>query len=138
VVHWPRGIAAKNELRRDPGHLIDLVPTVMDVAGGKLPTEWKGEAVPPKPGKSLAAAFARNGALGERNLWWLHEENRAMRIGDWKLVSEKRRGKWELYDLSKDRGETNDLSDKHPDKVRELTEAWQRQLDDARRLAGNE
>jgi len=138
VVHWPRGIQAKNELRHDPAHLIDIVPTVLDVAGGELPVEWKGTTVPPKPGTSLQPAIARDGALGERSLWWLHEGNRAVRVGDWKLVSEQRVGNWELYDLSKDRGETVDLAAKHPDKVRELTAAWQARLDEARRLAGGE
>lgn len=144
VVHWPAGIAARNELRHDPSHLIDVVPTVVEVAGGQLPTEWQEVAVPPKPGASLAPAFARDGALGERALWWLHEENRAIRVGDWKLVSEKRRGKkigsgpWELYDLSKDRGETVDLASEHPEKVAELSDAWQARLDEARHLAGDQ
>ena len=138
VVHWPRGIQEKNELRHDPAHLIDIVPTVLDVTGGTLPEQWKGTTVPPKPGTSLVPAFARDRALGERSLWWLHEGNRALRLGDWKVVNEKRRGAWELYDLANDRGESNDLSAKNPDRVRELTEAWQRQLDDAERLAGSE
>jgi arylsulfatase len=53
-------------------------------------------------------------------------------------VSEQRVGNWELYDLSKDRGETVDLAATHPDKVRALTAAWQAQLDDAQRLAAGE
>ncbi len=138
VVHWPRGIRAKNELRHDPGHLIDIVPTLMEVAGGKLPVEWDGAMVPTRPGTSLVPALSRDGALGERSLWWLHEENRAMRIGDWKLVSEKRRGDWELYDLAKDRSESVDLAAEHPDKVSELESAWQARLEEAQRLAGAE
>lgn len=136
VVHWPHGIQAKNELRHDPAHLIDIVPTVMDVAGGELPLEWNGKPVPPKPGMSLVPALAQDRALGERSLWWLHEGNQAIRIGDWKLVSEMRRGRWELYDLAQDRGETVDLAATHPDKVSELSAAWQARLDETRRLAG--
>jgi arylsulfatase len=135
VVHWPAGASAKNELRHDPAHLVDILPTVLELAGGKLPTEWNGIKVPEKPGTSLVPAFANDRALGQRTLWWLHEENRAVRVGNWKLVSEKRRGHWELYDLSKDRCETHDLGAEYPDKVSELNAAWQAGLQEAQRLA---
>ncbi len=138
VVHWPRGISAKNELRNDPGHLIDVLPTVLDVAAGKLPTTWNGADVPSKRGVSLVPAFARDGALGARSLWWLHEGSRAIRLGNWKLVSDQRRGAWELYDLARDRGETRNLVATHPDKVKELALEWQLQLEEAQRMAGDE
>jgi arylsulfatase len=123
IVHWPNGIRAKGELRHTPGHFIDVVPTVMELAGIQKPREWKGEAIPEAPGSSLAAAFQGDSALPPRRLWWLHEGHRAMRIGDWKLVAAKG-DPWELYDLTKDRAEQLNLIEKNPDKARELEQAW--------------
>jgi arylsulfatase len=65
----------------------------------------------------------------------LHEGNRAIRVGDWKLVAAGANAPWELYDLSKDRTETDNLASQHPDKVRKLEQAWTQRLDAFRRLA---
>src|SRR5437764_8513193 len=54
IVHWPAGIKARGQLRKNPGHVIDLVPTIVEVAGGKPPEAVNGKPVPPRPGKSLA------------------------------------------------------------------------------------
>jgi len=98
IVHWPAGIGAKGELRHTPGHVIDLVPTVLELAGVRKPKEWKGEPIPEAPGRSLAPAIARDVTIPRESLWWLHEGHRAVRVGDWKLVAAKG-DPWELYDL---------------------------------------
>ena len=139
IAHWPRGIAARGELRRNPGHVIDLVPTILDAAGGARPDRGTdgGRAVrsPRSPGKSLMPAFARDGSVTHDAIWWEHEGNRAIRVGDWKLVAAK--GKpWELYDFAVDRTETRDLSGQQPDKVRELAGRWQRMHDEFAACAG--
>jgi len=126
IVHWPRGIAAKNELRHTPTHVIDIVPTVLELAGAKPPALVDGQ--PPLPGKSLAAAFARDAAIDRECLWWLHEGNRAVRVGDWKLVAAKD-DPWELYDLKTDRAEQHNLASSQPEKAKELQQVWQRQTD---------
>lgn len=115
-------------------HLIDVVPTLLELAGATKPAAIKGHAVPPAPGRSLVPAFARDGAVPPAALWWLHENNRAIRVGDWKLVA-LAQGDWELYDLARDRGEETDLAARHPEKVRELAAAWQREFDAAKTLA---
>ena len=134
VAHWPMGIAAKGELRRTPAHVIDFVPTVLELAGVQKPTEWKGQPIPPAPGRSLASALRADVTVERPGLWWLHEENRAIRVGDFKLVAAKGDA-WALYDLSVDRAEQNDLSAKMPEKAKELADLWQKQTDEFSALA---
>jgi len=134
IVHWPAGIKAKNELRTTPSHVVDIVPTVLELAGLKPTTEWKGEKLPPAPGRSLVPAFAGDVIVPHDSLWWLHEGNRAVRVGDWKLVAAKG-DPWELYDFKTDRAEQNNLAPKMPEKVRELEAVWQKQTDEFTALA---
>ena len=129
IAHWPAGISAKNELRHTPAHVIDIVPTVLELAGIQKPTEWKGEPIPPAPGKSLVPAFAKDETIARDSLWWLHEDNRAVRVGDYKLVAAKG-DPWELYDLKTDRAEQHNLAAQMPEKVKELEQVWQKQTDE--------
>jgi len=124
IAHWPQGIAAQGELRHNVGHLIDIVPTVLELAGGKAPSTWNGKPVPAPPGRSLVPVLAKDGTVTHDEIWWQHEGNRAIRMGDWKLVAAGENASWELYDLSKDRGETTNLAAKQPDKARELEARW--------------
>ena len=124
VVHWPDGIAVKNKLRKEPSHLIDLMATCIDVSGAKYPKEFRGKTIKPLEGKSLIKIFKED-AIDRQAIYWEHEGNRAIRVGDWKLVAKGRNGKWELYDLKNDRVEMNDLSKKHPEKTKKLQAMWQ-------------
>lgn len=120
IAHWPRGIASKGELRTQPGHLIDIAATAYDLAGAAYPPDTT-----PLAGQSLRAVFDGK-PLTREALYWEHEGNRAIRAGDWKLVAKHGAG-WELYDISKDRVESTDVSSLNTDRVRELTglyEAW--------------
>ncbi len=123
IVHWPAGIKAHGELRADPGHLIDLLPTLLEILGAKQPATLAGLPTPPLPGTSLVPDFANDGNVKHQYLWWNHEGNRAIRIGDWKLVADHT-SPWELYDLSTDRSETKNLAATHPEKAQELEKAW--------------
>ena len=134
VASWPAGIAAHGELRHTPGHVVDIVPTILELAGIPKPTDWKGEALPPAPGKSLVAALKSDVTVDRPSLWWLHEENKAIRVGDFKLVAAKGDA-WALYDLSTDRAEQFDLSAKMPEKAKELADLWQKQTDEYVTLA---
>jgi len=125
IAHWPAGIAAKGELRHDPSHFIDVAPTILDAAGGTWPETIKGRSAPSHPGTSLLPAFAADGAVKHEALWWCHQGNQAIRMGDWKLTLRRGRPRqWELYDLKSDRSETRDLSAAHPDKVKALARQW--------------
>ena len=77
IAHWPGGVFAKGKLRHTPAHVIDIVPTVLEFAGIQKPKDWKGEAVPTAPGKSLAAAFSKDEIIARDSLWWLHEGHRS-------------------------------------------------------------
>jgi arylsulfatase len=134
IVHWPKGISARGELRHNPGHVIDLAPTFCQVAGVDRKSIAEVENAPELPGKSLVPAFARDGTVAHEDLWWEHEGNRAIRVEDWKLVAAKG-DPWELYDLKSDRAESRNLAEKHPEKVRELSERWQRRHDEFGELA---
>ena len=134
IAHWPAGIAARGELRHTPTHLIDVVPTLLELTGGKIPATIQGHAVPPSPGRSLVPAFAKDVTVPHEFLWWQHEDNRAIRVGDWKLVA-LAKGEWELYDLATDRGESKNLAASRPEKVRELEALWKRQDEENRHLA---
>ncbi|WP_435020153.1 arylsulfatase [Tundrisphaera sp. TA3] len=129
IVHWPAGIAAKGEIRHTPGHLVDVVPTVLALAGATAPATFDGEARPPLPGRDLAPAFAQDVTIPRDSIWFRHAGNRALRVGDWKIVSATPSTRWELYDLATDRAELHDLAAQKPEKVKELAAIWER--DDA-------
>lgn len=86
VVHWPAGIAARGELRGAVGHVIDIAPTILQLAGGAWPNKQEKSAAPQRPGKDLSPTFNANVEIERDQLWWLHSGNRAIRVGDWKLV----------------------------------------------------
>ncbi len=114
IAHWPRGIRAKGLLRKQPGHLIDIAATLYDLANAKYPAD-----ATPLEGVSLRPTFDNNEQLKRDTLYWEHEGNRAIRVGNLKLVS-KHNQPWELYDLSTDRIESKNLVDQFPQQVKEM------------------
>lgn len=136
IVHWPKGIAAKGELRHDAGHVIDFVPTLLELAGVDADRD---PGAPSLPGRSLVPAFSRDGAVERDFLFFHHEGNRAIRVGNRKLVSASEDGGgWELYDLSTDRCEARDLASEHPEEVRALSKRWEECERQFRLQAGSE
>jgi len=125
IAHWPKCIKAHGELRHQPGHLIDIMATCVDVSGAKYPSTYKGNKILPMEGTSLVPVF-ENKSIQHQAIYWEHEGNRAVRQGKWKLVS-RHPGKWELYDIDADRTELTNLAEKHPEKVEQLKalyESW--------------
>lgn len=124
IAQWPAGIAGRGEVRHQPGHLIDIMATCVEVSGASYPKTLAGLKIPAMEGKSLTPAFA-NRPIDRDALYWEHEGNRAVAEGDWKLVAKGVTGPWELYHLAKDRVEGNDLSAQFPEKAAELAAKWE-------------
>ena len=124
IAHWPARIQAKGELRHQPGHLIDIMATALDISGAKYPTEHAGQKITALEGRSLTPVF--DGRPIDRDvLFWEHEGNRALRVGDWKLVAKGPAAPWELYDLKTDRTEMQNLAATYPDRVKEMAAKWE-------------
>lgn len=124
IVHWPAGVAGRGELRQQPGHLVDVMATCVDLAGAKYPVEFQGRSILPMEGRSLVPAFA-NEPIQREALYWEHEGNAAVRVGDWKLVRMGRDGPWELYDLKTDRTELHDLAATESGRAGEMAARWE-------------
>jgi arylsulfatase A-like enzyme len=124
IVHWPSGIPAKGEWRNQAGHLIDIMPTCVELGGATYPKEFKAKPILPMEGKSLVGTFTDQ-PLTREAIYWEHIGNAAVRVGDMKLVRTGRTSAWELYDLSKDRTELHDLATAQPATVKELSAKWE-------------
>ncbi len=126
IVRWPEGVKEGGRIERGQvGDVIDLMPTVLELAGATYPANREGHEILPVEGRSLVAAL-RGGSVERGPLFWEHEGNRAVRAGDWKLVGGHGE-KWQLYNLAEDRTELKDLAGEHADKVAELAglyEGW--------------
>jgi len=131
VVHWPGGLKVPNGSFSDTvGHVIDIMPTCLELAGAKYPRRFRGKEINPLDGKSLVPTFW-GGDVSRKALYFEHQADRAVRAGKWKLVSRGTHkkpytGPWELYDLAKDRTELNDLSKQRPDVTKKLKKMWHR------------
>ena len=135
IVCWPNQIKGNNELRDQPGHLIDLMATCVAVSGANYPEKWDGKSIIPMEGKSLVPAFA-NKDIDRDYLIFEHMGNRAIRVGDWKLVHQEMKVKgakvnplatadeWELYNMKSDRTELHNLAYQYPDKVKQMIDLW--------------
>ena len=126
IAHWPAGIpAARNgTLEHQPAHLIDLMATACEVTGAVYPGEFKGHKILPAEGLSLMPAIQGEPLHRVKPIFWMHEGNRALRSGPWKLVK-KFKGPWELYNIDDDRTEQLDLITKFPALSQHLIRQWE-------------
>ena len=131
IAHWPAAVGKEKDngrFVREPAHLIDLMATCVDITGAKYPAEWIGKKILPMEGVSLrpllAASAGNPASLPPRLLAWEHEGNRAIREGQWKLVS-LATAPWELYDMESDRVEMNNLAASQPERVKDMSAKWE-------------
>jgi len=124
IAHWPDGMRVRpGTVSAQPGHVVDLVATALDVGEARLPETFAGRATTPIEGRSLRPVFEGETLDPSRPIFFEHFGARGMRQGDWKIVSLA--GKpWELYHLADDRTETTDLADEHRERVEEMAASW--------------
>lgn len=127
IVHWPAGVPKKRrgQLEAQPGHVVDLAATCVDLAGATYPRERDGLPIHPLAGVSLRPTFSGKSLDRPAPIFWEHEGNRAVRDGRWKAVAKGPGGRWELYDMEADRTEMQDLARKEPERLRQLVLQWE-------------
>ena len=122
IVSYPNGIpkSRNGSIVYQPTHLIDIMPTIVNLIGATYPATVNGKPILPMEGIDLMPA-ALGGVLNRTQpIYWEHESNYALRDGRWKLVKERMEDNWQLYDMERDRTETNDVSSCHPDITNEM------------------
>jgi arylsulfatase A-like enzyme len=126
IAHWPAGISAKynGTLESGAGHLIDVMATCVDLANATYPHQFNNNPIQALEGISLRPTFEGASINRQTPLCWEHEGNRAIRMGQWKLVSQYP-GDWELYDIEVDRTEMVDLAKLHSARVQEMSALWE-------------
>ncbi|MFC0606184.1 arylsulfatase [Rufibacter quisquiliarum] len=127
IAFWPKGIKTQaGKWNHTPYHIQDIMPTLVELAQTKYPNTFhNGQKIIPIEGISLAAAF--KGAPEKKKhefMYWEHQDNCAIRWGNWKAVKKLPDTTWELYDLAKDRTERHNLAAQHPDIVQKLNDQW--------------
>ncbi|MCH8101946.1 MAG: arylsulfatase [Chloroflexi bacterium] len=125
IARWPARIKESRTVH-SPAQIIDITATIIDVAGADYPTDFGGNEITPLEGESLIDAFDGGGWSRDKPMFWEHEGNSAVRMGQWKLVREQGFD-WELFDMIEDRTELNDLSPANAGLVREMSgmyESW--------------
>jgi arylsulfatase len=123
VAYYP-ALIKQSKVLKTPGHIIDIMPTCLELAGAAYPSTFKGNNITPFEGVSLVPVFQGSEENKSRALFFEHEGNRAVRQGDWKIVSAYPGNKWELYNMKSDRTELVDLSERQPGKVNELVKMY--------------
>lgn len=119
IVSYPAGIK-QHHVDNRPAHIVDLMSTCLDLAHTAYPKTYNGNTIKPTEGISLVPVIEGKTWKGHNALFFEHEGNRAIRQGDWKLVSEFAKNKWELYNVKTDRSEMNDLAAKYPERVKAM------------------
>jgi arylsulfatase len=125
IVHWPAKLSKKqNTINRGVAHVIDILPTCLALSNAEYPETFNEQTTLPPSGKNLLPLIFGETKSIHDTLFWEHEGGRAIRIGDWKMVSLPKQD-WELFNLAADHTETNNLSAKYPEKVNEMNATWE-------------
>jgi arylsulfatase len=131
VVHWPNGIADGGALRTQFCHAVDIAPTILEVAGVTVPEQFNGIPQIPVHGASIQATFSDAAAPSPRSIQYFEQMgHRGLWADGWKITTYHEQGQpldddeWALFNLDEDFSECHDVSADHPEKLRELIDAW--------------
>jgi arylsulfatase len=119
IAYWP-GQIAPGTFSRFPGHFIDMMATLVDITGSSYPEEFNGTEITPLQGESLLPALRGEQSTRSNPLFWEWSDGQAIREGDWKLVRWGKENSWDLYLMSEDPAETNNLASDFPERVRKM------------------
>lgn len=126
IVSWPKVIKnLKGKVTSTPADIIDIMPTILQVSKSKYPEYFNGQKIHSLEGKSLLPVFKTGTRSEPKWFYWEHDNNYGVRNKDWKAVRPSDKTAWELYNLKLDRGETKNMANDRPEKLKELTLKWQ-------------
>lgn len=125
IAHWPKGIKNKNSITNEIGHVIDLMPTCIEVAHAQYPQAFKGHSVTSLQGMSLQPILKTGERADPEYIFWEHFGSKGLRHDKWKLVQLDNQAPWQLFDMEKDRTETKDLSAHFPEIVSNMKKKWE-------------
>lgn len=124
MAYWP-GVIRPGTIYREPAHIVDFMPTFLELAQGEYPAEVDGLATPQLDGLSLVPVFNGQNREAHRILISGYtEDKRMIRQGDWKIVRGQHGARWALYNLKKDPAETKDLAASYPEIIQGLNDAY--------------
>ena len=126
IAHWPKGLRTeKGSITHQPGHLVDVMATLLDITGTEYPSSYKGRTLKPLRGKSLLPIFRGEKREGHEAIFFdWGGQHHAVRMGPWKLVKVNR-GTWELYNLDDDRTELKNLASAEPERTEAMAKRWE-------------
>ena len=125
IVRWPGKVEACS-ITHQPGHIVDFMPTLLELAKSDYPAEHEGRKLLPVEGRSLLPIFQGKERAIHKTMAWELFSNRTIRQGDWKLVWGASEKKWELYNLKTDRSESHNLAANHPRRVVSMANDWEK------------
>lgn len=127
IMHWPAGCgpATRGGITHEPFHCVDIMATCLDAAGATYPSEYRGNTIQPTEGETFLPLLRGQHHIRSAPIFWEHIDCRGMRDGDWKLVWQRERATWELYNMAEDRTELHDHVASEVKTAERLQTAWQ-------------